>query len=285
VLAPNFAPYVVRIRGAYRHNGAVIVAETFQCYLPDPGPCGQRTRNQTMRRRGLLGAGVLLCAAPAALLCRAESGTVRERRPVAGVERVVWNAAGEFDIRQGAGERLEIEAEPRALRMVVARVVDGTLELGVASGGFSTDRPVRWRLVIQRLAALSVAGSGSVTVGPLRTSDIVLRAGGSGNLDFQNPAARSLQVDASGSMDIRIAAGRGETQRVVLSGSGDYQASGLMSLDAEVSSRGSGSAAVHAERSLRAHRGQRRHRLWRASRRPLHDPRQRIAQPALMQIP
>jgi len=178
VLAPIFAHYVVRNRGACRHNGAVIVAETFKS--------------------------------------------------------------------------LEIEAEPQALRRLVARVVDGTLELRVAPGGFSTDRPVRWRLVIRRLAALSLAGSGSVTLGPLRTSDFVLRAAGSGDLDVQNLAARSLQVDASGSMTIRIAAGRVETQRVVLSGSGDYQASGLVSLDAEVNNRGSGRAAVHAVRSLSA---------------------------------
>jgi hypothetical protein len=205
-----------------------------------------------MRRRGLLGAGALLCVASAMQLCRAESGTVRDRRPIAGVERVVWDSVGELDIRQGAEESLEIEAEPRVLQMLVARVAGGTLELGVARGGFTTDLPVRWRLVIRRLTALSVAGSGRVTLGPLRTSDFALRAAGSGDLDMQDLAARSLQVDASGSMTIRIAAGQVETQRVVLSGSGSYQAAGLMSLDADVISRGSGRAAVHAERSLRA---------------------------------
>lgn len=208
------------------------------------------------RRRWL--AKVLGAAAGLAAL-RAGAGRpalVVETRPVAGFDRVRWEAGGELTIEQTGREHLSIEAEPAVLALVVTEVRQGRLHIGFVPGrSVVSEQPIRFRLELKSLVALEVGGAGNVRTGPLSTPALALTLGGSNELRVQALHARSLDARLDGAGLLQIGGGQVDRQRVVIGGACNYQAAQLQSREAELTIDGGGEMRVAVAERLVARIG------------------------------
>jgi hypothetical protein len=175
---------------------------------------------------------------------------IRQRHAVSGIERVVIETPGSLQIRPGPEAQLTIEAEPEVLRQL-----DNVSEKGVlylrSKGSFSTQRGLRYELVIPRLRALSVQGSGDVTVGDFRGEALDVDLGGSGEVALEGVKIERLGLQLSGSGNIE-ASGRGNALQVEIAGSGGIGAEGYAVARAVAKITGSGNISVHADKQLTA---------------------------------
>jgi hypothetical protein len=174
-----------------------------------------------------------------------------ESRPVSDFDRIVFAAPGELAIEQTDHESLTIEAEASVLPKLETRVVDHVLRIE-AVAPFTTRLPIRYRLALRRLSDLALLGSGSVSIGPLRSDALRVSASGSGDLEVAQLQATRLDLSMSGSAHIELRGGSVDTQRVVIDGSGSYYAPHLASSKASASVSGSGDAVLAVSRTLDA---------------------------------
>jgi hypothetical protein len=175
----------------------------------------------------------------------------REERTLAAFDSVLWEAAGELIVTQGDREHLTLEAEPAVLAKIVAEVKGRSLYLGY-TGSVQTRQPVRFRLELKTLTALTTRGSGTLRIGALVTPALSLRLGGSEELRLASLQARTLDVNIDGSGDLTIAGGAVDRQQVMLAGSGRYNALALASRQADVAIDGSGELRVAVSELLGA---------------------------------
>jgi len=114
-------------------------------------------------------------------------------------------------------------------------------------GGWPTGSrgPVVIEVSVPDLRAVSITGSGDVTVDRMRGDAIDLALSGSGSLDVGmiNVGAVSAVMTGSGDMSL---AGKARTATMVLTGSGDLKAAGLVTDDAQTKLVGSGDLALGA---------------------------------------
>ena len=195
-------------------------------------------------------AAVLMTLATAVSGAAHAATTAREARPVAGIERVEMHALGELTIRQGAHERLEIEAEPSLLPLISSEVRGGVLYLDIHAEQFQTRHPLRFDLTVKRLDALKVTSSADVVAGPLHAGTLRLELSGSGNIAIDGLDANRLETRLTGSADLTVNSGRVEQQILHATGSGNYAAGELHSSRSRIELAGSGDATVRASEQL-----------------------------------
>lgn len=178
---------------------------------------------------------------------RAET-TVRESRPIAGVERVVLRGVGDLIVKQGERESLVIEAEPRILPKLRSRVAGGTLTLDI-EGSVSTRQALRYHLTVRRLSAIRSDGSGDVRLAGLRAEALSLALQGSGSLHAAGLALNEVELTIAGSGDVTLS-GEASAQRIAIEGSGSCDAASLQTRRSSVRIAGSGDASVRARETL-----------------------------------
>lgn len=176
--------------------------------------------------------------------------TVRELRAVAGFDRVVLHGVGELIVTQGDRERLEVEAEPKYVGAMRARVHDGVLVLDLA-GNVKTQAPLRYHLTVRNLRELAVDGSGDIRLDRFAGQALKLVAAGSGDVHARGLGVARLTVAVEGSGTVELA---GEASDLALEskGSGSCGAKGLSVRAARVRLAGSGDAEVRVRDELDA---------------------------------
>jgi hypothetical protein len=191
------------------------------------------------RRRWLAGAAAAMGLGAAAPL---RAGTRIEVRAVPPFHALHWQAAGELRIEQTGREHLSVEAEPTVLARLVTEVRDGRLAIRFAPG----------RVELKALEALDADGAGALRIGPLATTALSLRLGGSDTLRLTRLVARTLDVQLDGSGDVAIDGGQVDRQQVRITGAADYRAPQLASREARVSIEGTGEVRLAASGRLDA---------------------------------
>ena len=223
-----------------------------------------------MRRCG----GALALMALAGCYSSEGSGNVAiETHDVRGFTEVAVTGAGRAIIAQG-DYAVAVSAEDDVLPSVRVEVRGDVLVLGRDvdwAGGVRPTVPIEFRVVLPSLGAVRVSGSGEASVGDTRGEALRLVASGSGSIRTGKVEAAALEIDVSGSGDVLVADMLAQTLRCGVSGSGEvtakgsadrlalavsgaglYRGSGVRSLAAEATVRGSGTAFVWAERNLLA---------------------------------
>ena len=175
-----------------------------------------------------------------------------EERAVAGFDSVIFDAAGELSIEQSNREHLRVEAEPAVLAKIITEVRERRLHIRFGPGSVQTQQPIRFRLELKTLAALEANGSGSVRVAALSTTALSLRLDGSTETRLAQLTARTLDARLDGASELTVDAGRVDSQRIVISGSGRYAAQRLASRVADVAIDGSGESRVAVAERLSA---------------------------------
>ncbi len=183
---------------------------------------------------------------------RGSGKVTQEQRNVSNFNEVTLAAVGELNIQQGDRESLSIEAEDNILPRIKTEVEGGRLAIRTDRGvSLSPTVPIRYRLMVKELKALELSGSGKVHTGGIRSQDFTVRLPGSGEIRMDELSADSLVAEISGSGSIELP-GKVSSQKVRISGSGDYSARDLQSRSADVTISGSGESTIWVEEDLSA---------------------------------
>lgn len=153
-----------------------------------------------------------------------------QSRDVRGFSAVCLEGYGELVVRQTGTESLSVTAEDNLLPHLISRVEGDTLTLSVEPGvNVQPSKGIRYAVTVNRLSGISLPGSGTVSVDAVDSPELRVSLTGSGTISLDGVVG---------------------LQTVVLSGSGDYRASGLRSERASVTISGSAEASVAVTDSL-----------------------------------
>jgi len=210
--------------------------------------------------------GTALAAALSMVVLTAWPGAAQAADRVVGTGESVTEqrTVGDFDalhtssinvlVRQGTTSSVSVRADRNLLPLLETVVEDG------AQGKVLKLRWKRWSdiltqvkpvvtVVVGRLQALMVSGSGDIVAEPLTQPKLLARVEGSGNVKLDGLAADELKIEIKGSGNVK-ASGRASRLSISIAGSGDVQTADLKADDVLVSIAGSGDASVFADKTL-----------------------------------
>lgn len=167
------------------------------------------------------------------------------------------SVAGSPSVRIVPGEQPGVSASgnDESLRELTVGVRDGVLHIRPGESPWfkrtgKLNVVVRYRAIDE----LKVAGSADVTTSePIELSDDLLRLSvtGSGDVHLPFVKAKSLSALIRGSGELKLG-GEVDQQSIAVTGSGSYQAPGLISARADVAVAGSGNAYLYVSDTLNA---------------------------------
>jgi hypothetical protein len=189
---------------------------------------------------------ILLAAVAAALVATgcgvrfSDGPHTVQTRSVPGFERVELRGSPNLVVHNGSSATLTVAGGKSRVRRVTTRVESGTLVVSERESSNVLDLSgddVTVTVATPHLSAVTIDGSGDVSLPELRGEPLQLRIDGSGDVDGHGRLdALDAAVDGSGDIhmgDVRIGAAK-----VDVSGSGDVEVDALRSLDAVVSGSG-----------------------------------------------
>lgn len=174
-----------------------------------------------------------------------------EKRPIGPFDAIAVAGPIELDLAQAGQESLSLSADDNVLPLIET-VVEGdrTLQVRFKRGvSVNTRTPVKVRIDVVRLNALSAAGSGNLRIGGLKTPALKLSIAGSGDARFDDLKTDTFEARIAGSGSV-VARGSAGQAKLTISGSGDIDVVPLAADDVKISIAGSGDAKVTANRSL-----------------------------------
>lgn len=158
-----------------------------------------------------------------------------------GFTGVELRGPDDVDVKTGANFAVTAEGDPKVLDQLDIRVVDGSLRVGRKDSKdrwFNNDHGVRIHVVMPKLTAAAVAGSGDMGV-ERGEGDFSGAVSGSGNLSIGELRANAADLSIAGSGDLNVA-GTASKLSASIAGSGDIDAVRLTAANADVSVAGSG---------------------------------------------
>ncbi len=234
-----------------------------------------------MRTKLTLAALITLSLSGCVIVLNDSYDSVKGNGTPATVTRSIASATGlrienrqradmEVEVRVGGAPQLVIEGDDNLVPLVHTEISGDTLRIW-AEQRMSSSKPIRVRYTAPRLESLESNGSVRTNVqgllgGPLQVSHngsgylelrgqvdrLDVRHTGSGQLYADGLDSKLATVDMSGSGRVNIGSVRGEALRLSATGSGSFQARGIVhSLDVQL--HGSGSAQLSDLRADEAH--------------------------------
>jgi len=179
-----------------------------------------------------------------------------------------------FDVEFIADDEsyVTLEGDQDTIDEIKTKVSGGKLKFSKDSGWFDwSDGDVDITIHYEELSSITMAGSGDGYADEIQTNEMTIRIAGSADLEIDSLECNDLDISISGSGGVKLnevdadsistsIAGSGNTeldgsvvsQKVTVSGSGNYNAKGLRSQEAEIKIVGSGNAEVWSLASLEA---------------------------------
>ena len=170
-----------------------------------------------------------------------------------------FKSFGEVHLEQADKCDVRIEGQESILEKIKTEVRDSTLFIIFEMEDIDWTDPqlresehdVRYFITLQTLEQLDFAGAGTLQAEGLVGEGLELAHTGAGELIVEGLQYQSLQVHFGGLGKIQLD-GQVQSQKVILSGMGEYRAENLHSQTAEVDLSGAGSAKVWVEDDLKA---------------------------------
>lgn len=170
---------------------------------------------------------------------------ISEDREVAGFESVDMQSIGNLTIVQGNEESLTITADENLMQYITARVVNGTLEIGMEPNiSLNPSRAIEYELVMKTVEGVKLSGFGNINSEELTGKDLEVKLAGSGDINIGKIESDSLQVRISGFGDFESQSIKAETSTIEISGSGDIQVDELAGDELVVKISGFGNAEI-----------------------------------------
>lgn len=201
----------------------------------------------------LLGAG-LGVAQPGRASSVGSGHPASEERAVSGFRAIALRGPIDVVVRQGSREAVQVRADDNLLPLVQTFVDGqgdgGTLRIQLKHGESVRHRtPIVVTVDVIALTALSSAGSGNISVEPLKTPSLALSLSGSSDARLRQLDTEALGIRVAGSGDVQ-ASGRAARLDVSIAGSGDVRTRELVAGEVSISIAGSGDASVAAQRTI-----------------------------------
>ena len=200
-------------------------------------------------------AALLVCAGLALSIvsCYALTGSgniVTESRTVSDFSEVSLAGAGELVLAQGGKEGLTITADDNIMPHIRTQVSNGKLTVDFdVMGGIRPSKPIKLDLTVKTIRAVHLSGGWKVQAERIKTDRLALKASGSAEVKLEGLEATDLTTEVSGSGRFSFA-GQVTTQKVDISGAGNYAAGNLSSQTAKVKISGSGNATLWVREGL-----------------------------------
>ena len=200
---------------------------------------------------------VLLAIAGLALFssCKKVTGdgpVVTEIRNTGNFSTISTAVAADVYLTQAPGYGIKISAQQNILN-VLQTYTSGN-ELNIKSRN-NVILGRRERIIIEvsapEIHRLTQSGSGDIVVADtLRTTNLILRLSGSGNMSLPGLEAKTLSAEVRGSGSIRISGGHLETEDLAISGSGEINTANVPAKKVTTATSGSGKMQVQALQDL-----------------------------------
>jgi hypothetical protein len=204
------------------------------------------------RQRGLITALVLALVAVLVLAAVVVALLARGGLPGSGVQgsgvaatqsRVLpmfssVDLAGSSNVIVAAGGRqsVVVHADSNLIRYVTTRVTAGTLVIGT-TGSFTTRNPMSVEVSVPSLAAVTLSGSGKISVTGIDAPRLTVTLPGSGRLDASGTVTQ-LDVTLGGSGLAQLDSLAARDVHAVVAGSGLIRVTATASLNAAVTGSG-----------------------------------------------
>jgi len=159
-----------------------------------------------------------------------------QTRAVAGFSRLDLAGSSKVTVVAGGRQSVVVHADSNLLGRVTTRVAGGTLLIGT-TGSFTTRTPMSVDITVPALAAVTLSGSGQLSVVRISTPVLTVSLPGSGALDVSGTVTR-LDVTLGGSGQAQLSQLAARDVRAVLTGSGLIRVTATTSLDAAVPGTG-----------------------------------------------
>jgi hypothetical protein len=169
------------------------------------------------------------------------------------------NASGSFDVYivQNGTESVKVEAPSDVIDHIVTEVDGGTLKIHDKNNSnwswhsLVGHKKVAIYVTVKDINSIGITGSGDVFFKEgIKTSSLKIRVSGSGDV-VGKVDVKSLECGISGTGDMKLS-GHAETSSVQVSGSGDFTAKDLVTVNTSVHVSGSGDASINASDSVNA---------------------------------
>jgi hypothetical protein len=160
-----------------------------------------------------------------------------ETRSVTAFDGVELSGSNDVVIHVGETRSVRVSGDDNLVGRVTTEVLQGTLVVGTTPGSFTTQVPMRVEIGVPSLSALTLSGSGNVTIEGVAQPSFTVTLSGSGMVKASG-AADDLAVTVSGSGEALLGDLVAKAVRAVVSGSGLIAVTATESLDAAVPGSG-----------------------------------------------
>ena len=159
-----------------------------------------------------------------------------ETRSLPSFQAVQLAGSNQVVVRVGEPQSVVVTGDDNLLALVTTEVRDGALVID-SDGSFSTEQPMSVEVSVPSLGAVTLSGSGIVTVEGVDAEKLVARLPGSGLLVVDGTTER-LDAALAGSGRLLLAELVAQDATAVVSGSGQIEVHATRRLDATVSGSG-----------------------------------------------
>lgn len=162
--------------------------------------------------------------------------TATRQRTVEPFSRVTVEIAGNVRITMGPEPRINVQADSNVVDLISMKVSNSTLTIA-ASEPFTAKVPIQIEIAAPTIAAVTLAGAGSIDLSGISGRNLELTLGGSGDIKAKGSIDDLVaRIGGSGNLSLgELAARKG---RVAIDGVGDAEVFVKEELIAEISGTG-----------------------------------------------
>lgn len=176
---------------------------------------------------------------------------VTKRGSLVAYDAVIVRVPSKLDLIQSAKTAYVISAEPSVVNVITFKIHDRRLTIDAAHN-FESKQPIHITLYLPLITSMEIQGSAEVTSKvPTHPQGFDFVHDGAGNATLLGVHSKSVSARLKGASSIAMQ-GKVEVLDIDLSGSGDVRLQELHATDAKVAVTGSGDAWVSVSKSLHA---------------------------------
>lgn len=179
-----------------------------------------------------------------------QAAAQRQVRELGYFSKISFTTGGYLEIIQGDSQRVELEGPQSVIDQIIT-VIDRD-RLRIYTKNFINQYgDLKIYITVKNLSDITIAGSGDVVVNSgLNTESINLEVTGSGNLRIPELKSNYTELQITGSGDIVVKGVSEEKIDINVTGSGGVKASELKTKHADINIAGSGSVEIYATEKL-----------------------------------